>query len=304
MSTLSTITSSETLNPISLGKINTNFSTLNTNKLEASDIAGKQNTLVSWTNIKTINSVTILGSGDLSIPTLTDWDKGDITLTSSATVWTIDNDVVTNAKLADMASATFKGRTTAGSGDPEDLTATQATALLNQATTGLKGLMSPADKTKLDAIPTWVGTFVWVKCTTSASQTIYDNSLDLLNFNTEEYDTDGFHSTSTNNGRITIPSWKGWKYQILWQYRSASSASASSNNWFALIIYKNWNSTQLAMQKSSQVISWLSEASLQVNWVLDLIAGDYIELYVAQRNVWSNTITTASGQFFSAYKIW
>lgn len=37
---------------------------------------------------------------------------------------------VTNAKLANMANATIKGRTTAGTGDPEDLTATQAAAIL------------------------------------------------------------------------------------------------------------------------------------------------------------------------------
>lgn len=152
MSTIASLSSSETLNPISLGKINTNFSTLNTDKLEASDIAGKQDTLVSWTNIKSINSVSLLWSGDLSIPTLTDWDKGDIVLSSSATVWTIDNDVVTNAKMANVASATFKGRTTVWTWSPEDLTSTQATALLDLATTSLKGLMSSTDKTKLDWI--------------------------------------------------------------------------------------------------------------------------------------------------------
>lgn len=51
---------------------------------------------------------------------------------------------ITNAKLANMATQTFKGRTTAGTGDPEDLTVTQATAMLNVMTggggTGLKGL--------------------------------------------------------------------------------------------------------------------------------------------------------------------
>jgi hypothetical protein len=54
---------------------------------------------------------------------------------------TLADDSVTNAKLANMATATFKGRTTAGTGDPEDLTATQATALLNTFTTSLKGLV-------------------------------------------------------------------------------------------------------------------------------------------------------------------
>ncbi len=52
----------------------------------------------------------------------------------------ITDDAVTNAKLANVATATFKGRTTAGTGDPEDLTATQATALLNAFTSSLKGL--------------------------------------------------------------------------------------------------------------------------------------------------------------------
>ncbi|MCB2061631.1 MAG: hypothetical protein KDE21_14045, partial [Novosphingobium sp.] len=53
---------------------------------------------------------------------------------------TIANDAVSNLKLANMASATFKGRATAGTGDPEDLTGTQATTLLDVFTSGLKGL--------------------------------------------------------------------------------------------------------------------------------------------------------------------
>jgi len=48
---------------------------------------------------------------------------------------------ITNAKLADMATQTFKGRTTGGTGDPEDLTTAQATALLDLFTSGLKGLV-------------------------------------------------------------------------------------------------------------------------------------------------------------------
>jgi hypothetical protein len=40
------------------------------------------------------------------------------------------DDSVTNAKLANMATQTFKGRTTAGTGDPEDMTIAQAQALL------------------------------------------------------------------------------------------------------------------------------------------------------------------------------
>lgn len=43
---------------------------------------------------------------------------------------TIAADAVTNTKLANMATQTFKGRTTAGTGDPEDLSLGQANSLL------------------------------------------------------------------------------------------------------------------------------------------------------------------------------
>jgi hypothetical protein len=62
-----------------------------------------------------------------------DGDKTDITVSSAGTVWTIDNNVVTNAKAADVPTATIKGRVTAGTGDPEDLTAAQVRTLLNVA---------------------------------------------------------------------------------------------------------------------------------------------------------------------------
>jgi hypothetical protein len=71
---------------------------------------------------------------------VSDGDKGDITVSGGGTVWTIDADVVTNAKLANVSTATLKGRVTAGSGDPEDLTGTQATTLLDVFTSALKGL--------------------------------------------------------------------------------------------------------------------------------------------------------------------
>ena len=46
---------------------------------------------------------------------------------------TIAADVVSNTKLANVPTQTIKGRTTTGTGDPEDLTATQVRTLLNVA---------------------------------------------------------------------------------------------------------------------------------------------------------------------------
>ena len=86
--------------------------------------------------LKTDLGLTGTNSGDQTI-TLT----GDVTGSGTGSFTaTVANDAITNAKLANMATATFKGRTTAGTGDPEDLTATQATSLLNVFTSALKGL--------------------------------------------------------------------------------------------------------------------------------------------------------------------
>ena len=65
---------------------------------------------------------------------------GDVTSTGDG-AQTIVNDVVSNAKLANVATATIKGRVTAATGDPEDLTGTQATTLLDEFTTTLKGVV-------------------------------------------------------------------------------------------------------------------------------------------------------------------
>jgi hypothetical protein len=104
-------------------------------------IGTKQNQLngtgfvkASGTTISYDNSTYITGNQSITL-------SGDVSGTGSTAITTaIGNNKVTNAMLAQIATATFKGRTTASTGNVEDLTATQATALLDTFTSSLKGL--------------------------------------------------------------------------------------------------------------------------------------------------------------------
>lgn len=82
--------------------------------------------VLSIATAKTMLGLTGTNSGDQTI-TLT----SDVTGSGTGSfATTIAANAVGNTKLADMATQTFKGRTTAGTGDPEDLTVAQAKTLL------------------------------------------------------------------------------------------------------------------------------------------------------------------------------
>jgi len=213
MSTLTSLSSSDTLNPTSLGNINDNFDTLNTDKAEKSGWTFTGDIIVpdeaywaGWDNSLEVPTKNAVYDKIQSIPALTDWDKWDITISSSGTVFSIDNDVVTNAKLANMASATIKWRTSVWTGDAEDLTATQTTALLDLATTGVKWLMSPADK-----ISMWLFPKICL-VQSYADQTISPITNTYISFDTETTDNASFFPWTWTE--ITIP--ENWLYFIKW----------------------------------------------------------------------------------------
>lgn len=67
--------------------------------------------------------------------TISDGDKGDISVSASGATWTIDNDSVTYAKIQNVSTTDrVLGRSTAGSGDIEEIVCTAAgRALLDDA---------------------------------------------------------------------------------------------------------------------------------------------------------------------------
>ena len=103
------------------------------------------NTKLADMPARTLKGKATAGSGDpedIAVGTDTVVGRvtgGGIIAAQLVTAQVADNQI-TNAKAADMATGTIKGRITAGTGDPEDLTGTQATALLDAFTSGAQGL--------------------------------------------------------------------------------------------------------------------------------------------------------------------
>lgn len=73
----------------------------------------------SYAEITLGTNLSMSGTTLNATSTVADGDKGDITVSSSGTVWTIDNSVVTLAKMADVATGSVFYRKTAGTGAPE-----------------------------------------------------------------------------------------------------------------------------------------------------------------------------------------
>ncbi len=95
----------------------------------------------------TVDLSTSTITGTLAAARLPAFSGGDVTSSAGSAILTIANSAVTNAKQADMVQDTFKGRPhIAGTGAPVDMTATQATEILNvvvgdSGAGGTKGLV-------------------------------------------------------------------------------------------------------------------------------------------------------------------
>jgi hypothetical protein len=96
------------------------------------------NTLTGEVKFRSGGTTSVLGGGAQG---LADGVRGDITLSGGGLVWTINDGSIGNAKLANMASGTFKARTSGGNGAPEDITPSEATQLLPVFTSTAKGLV-------------------------------------------------------------------------------------------------------------------------------------------------------------------
>lgn len=131
------------------------------------------------------------------------------------------------------------------------------------------------------------------KVTDSSDQTIANSTLVAVNWDTELYDTDGFHDNVTNNNRLTVPAGAGNVYMLVCGIVWAPNASGVRR----VMIRKN-GTTVLASHRSNAVDSGETHASLIA--FDDAGVGDYYEVLVEQTSGGNLDLqTTTDGSFFA-----
>lgn len=105
-------------------------------------------TILGLAAIATSGSAADLSAGTILAARMPAFAGGDVTSSAGSLVLTVGTNRITRAMQAQAAAASLIGATAPG--NVSDLTPTQVTALLNAATTGLQGMMSAEDKTRLN----------------------------------------------------------------------------------------------------------------------------------------------------------
>lgn len=168
-------------------------------------------------------------------------------------------------------------------GDLISATAADTPARLAVGANGTVLTADSAEATGLKwAAPSSGSTFAGCVLTNSANISLANNTTVTLTWNQEDFDSDGYHSTSTNTSRITVPAGKAGKYLVTSKVQYTSNTSGRR----IVQITKNganaWDFEQTPGGADLQ---------LQGVAIIDLAVGDYVET-----TAWQNSGTSLQAQ--------
>jgi len=141
-------------------------------------------------------------------------------------------------------------------------------------------------------------TFAGCRVTNTTNISIANSTDTALTFNTETYDTDAFHDTSTNTSRLTIPTGKAGYYQINANILWAGNGTGIRD----FNIYKNGvRANYLSMSGQAT-----NSQGFAMSTILYGAVGDYFEIYVFQNsggalNIQTNAVGAGATSFSCGY---
>lgn len=157
-------------------------------------------------------------------------------------------------------------------GDIYAATAASTPARLGVGTNGQVLTAASTTSTGLEWATPSTPTYAGCRVFNTTDPSISNNTTTVLSFNSESFDTDNYHSTSSNTSRITIPTGKAGKYFINGKVEWYSNTSG----YRSIYIVKNGTSFMCSSNIGAQTIAFDQFISMTI----DLAVGDYVELHV------------------------
>ena len=131
----------------------------------------------------------------------------------------------------------------------------------------------------------------------TGAQSISDSTDTTLTWDSETYDTDAFHSTSSNTNRITIPSGLDGVYLVVLSVRFAASATGDRRAWV-----ENSAGTVLARVMARATAASFTQLNLSFMW--EAAAADYFSARVYQSSGGALDVDkSVATVFFQAHRI-
>lgn len=118
--------------------------------------------------------------------------------------------------------------------------------------------------------------FAGARVHNNAALTIPNNTPQAMTFNSERYDTDGYHDTGSNTSRLTIPTGKGGKYLVTAHVSWTANATGLRQLYFKL-----GAGTVIATSQTFSVHA-TEPTRMSLSTVYDIAAAEYVEAFAQQ----------------------
>lgn len=224
-------------------------------------------------------SLTGTNTGDQTI-TLT----GDVTGSGTGSFATaIGANKVTDAMLRQGGACTLIGRSANSTGNVADVAVADAQFVGRRSNV----LGSYALK-NTDLTTAAVHVYYDSAASAGTDMNVADSTFTSVIFKTELYDTDGFHDNATNPTRVTIPSGLGGKYLVAGGVVFPGTATG------LLRIGRILKNGTTVISEVRNTAGASQQHAMQVVTVVDLAAGDYLEVSVWQNSGASMTLIRAN----------
>lgn len=167
---------------------------------------------------------------------------------------------------------------------------------LDAATTGLAGALAATDKARLDTLFADYLAKPRARAFHSANQSIANNTQTVLAWDSERYDTSNFHSTATNNARLTVGGGLGGAYSV---GANVQWASAAGGRRFAYLRVNG--GTIVAYAEFAAAATGTTFPALVLATDDALNAADYVEVVVFQDSGGALNVSSGSEFWITRY---